>query len=158
MKTRATVIFGSVVRLIVFGLAVATFVAAQNLSFNPSGYYFPNVGDRSRVMWLEVSDYYKSGQKGPLYVSLRIGNEKRWIDFSQRSLKIVGNRIRFTTKGRGTTSYEFDGYFSPTKTEREGGMFEELGKRTSLSGMLRTRRGNKLIRSERIKFVYSVGD
>ena len=94
-----------------------------------------------------------------MYVELRIGTEKRWTTFPQAALKVKGYRIKFKTKTRRGLSYEFEGQFSPSPREKELGHFNDSSKTsTALRGLLKTKRGGKLIRSENITFYYTVGD
>ena len=133
----------------------------QGRAFNPSGYFMPNQSERnsSKVQWILLSNYYESGQSGPMYVELRIGTEKRWTTFSQASLNIIGDKIAFITKVRKGVSFEFQGRFFLSDRENQLGHFDDSSSTSIvLRGQLKTRRGNRIIMLETISFYYTIGD
>ena len=95
-----------------------------------------------------------------MHVELRIGNRAHWITFAQASLAIDGEQLRFATKVRNGMRYNFDGRFLPTDAEHSGGKFadDRNAGLPALRGVLRRYRGNRIVRSEQLVFIYTIGD
>ena len=95
-----------------------------------------------------------------MYVELRIGNSERWTTFSQTSLSLNGEELRFATKTRAGVRYDFQGHLLLDEVERSAGRFSDARDSASpaLRGVLRTFRRNRIIRSEELIFFYTVGD
>jgi hypothetical protein len=130
-------------------------------SFNPSGYFITDESTKnsSNVRWILLSDYSKTQTVSPMVVELRIGNESRWKTFLQSTLKIKDYRISFKTKAMSGLTYEFQGQFYPNREERKTGFFDEsMNQSTVLRGILKTMRGKKTVRSEKLNFYYTTGD
>jgi hypothetical protein len=151
--------------VVAFSLVLASFVGASGslrATFNPEGYFLPmeSVRNVSRVRWILLSEYLQTNRRGPMHVELRIGNRTSWITFAQASLIIDGEQLRFATKVRNGVRYDFDGRFLPTDAERSGGKFADDRNSSvpALRGVLRTYRGNRIVRSEQLIFIYTIGD
>jgi hypothetical protein len=70
------------------------------------------------------------------------------------SVTIKGQQLSFATKSRNGLRYEFGGHFLPTEIERNNGRFNDDRRVVSpaLHGVLRTLRGDHVIRSEELVF------
>ncbi len=154
-----------VASVVAFSLVLASFVvtsASRRSTFNPEGYFLPMKSMRnvSRVRWILFSDYHPTNTRGPMHVELRIGNRAHWITFAQASLVIDGEHLRFATKVRNGVRYNFAGRFLLTDAERSGGKFADDRNAgvPALRGVLQTYRGNRIVRSEELVFIYTIGD
>ena len=147
-------------------VALVSFASAstrhQAKTFNPAGYFLPMKSSQnaSRVRWILLSDYRSPRSIGRLYVELRIGNHDHWITFAQNLLSIAGEQLHFATKTRNGLRYDFRGRFLLDDVERSSGRFSDDGRDASpaLRGVLRTFRRNRIVRSEKLIFFYTVGD